>query len=80
MSHDKQNGKGKLIKHNEDIYEGSFTNGCLNGAVIIHYADGSVFEGSYQNNKRNGKFVERNKEGQITATGTYNNGSRRQNK
>ena len=77
---DKQNGKGKLIKHNQDIYEGAFSDGMLNGNVSVSYADGSVFRGIYKNNKRNGDFIEYDKNGQIKATGTYNNGVRHQNK
>ena len=38
--------------------------------------EGHRFEGSYKDDVRDGKFVEKNRDGSITAIGTYTNGRR----
>lgn len=60
---DRQNGLGKLTKHNGDIFEGNFKDGKVEGEVIIHYADGSKFKGVYRGGKRNGAAIEESKDG-----------------
>ena len=59
-----------MTKKNNDIYEGQFRDGKLEGLVIIHYADGSKFRGSYHNGKRNGSAIEESSNG-IRFEGNY---------
>lgn len=70
MENDRQNGHGKLTKHNGDVYEGEFKDGVLEGEVIIHFSDGSRFKGVYRNGKRNGAALEVDKDGK-RFEGTY---------
>ena len=72
---DRQNGHGKLTKKSQDLFEGQFKDGKVEGLVIIHYADGSKFRGTYHNGKRNGSAIEESKEG-IRFEGNYRDGLR----
>jgi antitoxin component YwqK of YwqJK toxin-antitoxin module len=38
--------------------------------------DGKRFEGTYRADRRDGKFVEKDRNGQVTAKGYYENGKR----
>jgi antitoxin component YwqK of YwqJK toxin-antitoxin module len=69
------NGQGKLTRKSQDIFEGQFRNGTVEGDIIIHYADGSKFRGVYYHGVRNGKAIEVSKDG-TRFEGYYRNGNR----
>ena len=50
-----ENGVGKLTKKNNDVFDGVFVNGKLDGEVVIHYADGTRFRGTFRNGLREEK-------------------------
>ena len=72
---DKEHGRGKLVKHNGDVFEGSFADGKPDGEIIIHYADKSRFRGMYKKGRREGKAVEETKNG-VRFEGSYSNDRR----
>ena len=43
---------------------------------VVKAKDGKRFEGTHRADKRDGKFVEKDRDGQITAKGYYENGKR----
>jgi antitoxin component YwqK of YwqJK toxin-antitoxin module len=47
-----------------------------NGSAIEETKDGNRFEGSYVDDIRDGKFVEKDRNGQVTAHGRYEQGKR----
>ena len=63
------------MKHNGDVFEGSFANGKPDGEIIIHYADKGRFRGMYKNGKREGRAIEEKPDG-TRFEGTYSNDRR----
>ena len=53
-----------------------FKNDKRHGAAIEEDKDGKRFEGTYVDGKRDGRFVEKDRNGNVTATGTYQGGWR----
>ena len=70
-----RHGHGKLTKKSGDIFEGNFTQGAVDGEVIIHFHDGSKFRGTYHNGKRHGAAIEEDKNGN-RFEGSYKNDER----
>ena len=60
-------------------FKASFKNGLRNGRAVEVDKDGTRFEGTYLNGRRDGEFVEKDANGNVTATGSYINGMRKQN-
>ena len=57
-----------------------FKNGKRNGPAIEEDKDGKRFEGTYVDDYRDGRFVEKDRNGQVTASGTYFHGNRQLDK
>ena len=51
--------KGKISYANEDIYEGDFKNGILDGTGKINYNNGTKYEGEIKNGKPNGSNMQK---------------------
>ena len=47
------------------------------GPALEQDKDGNRFEGSYVDDVRDGRFVEKDRDGNITAQGTYTHGRRK---
>ena len=58
-------------------FKATFKGGLRNGPAIEETKDGVRFEGNYANGKRDGSFVEKDRNGNITAQGSYVQGMRR---
>ena len=69
---------GECIGHMADgsKFKAIFKNGKRNGFSIEEKNDGTRFEGNYSDGHREGSFVEKDKNGKITAKGSYVNGRR----
>ena len=50
--------------------------GKRQGPCIEEDKNGKRFEGTYRNDVRDGRFVEKDRNGQVTAKGAYENGKR----
>ena len=65
-------------------FEDSTCNASVGGnSIFASYKedkDGKRFEGSYVDNKRDGEFVEKDRNGNVIATGVYVRGQRREDK
>ena len=70
-----ENGVGKLTKKNNDVFDGVFVNGKLDGEVVIHYADGTRFRGTFRNGLREGKAIEEDAKG-VRFEGSYHEDER----
>ena len=70
--------EGLIIIHYADgsRFRGSYHNGKRNGTAIEESAEGIRFEGNYKDDWREGKFTERDKNGNVTASGYYEKGKR----
>lgn len=53
MENGKPHGTGKLTSGGE-VYEGSFTNGVINGSGQKTFANGDIVKGTFTNGKLNG--------------------------
>ena len=52
-----QNGKGKMIYTNGDIYEGDFIDGIPNVKGKYTFSEDGVYEGDFANGSFNGKGI-----------------------
>ena len=55
MLNGKENGIGKMAKHDGEKYEGAFVNGKYEGQGTYFYANGEKYVGGFKNNRFNGK-------------------------
>ena len=69
-------GKGKLIGHNGDIYNGNFFNGKMHGYGEYHFKEGGgYYKGEFKNGEYSGNGIEKYSNGNVFI-GTFLKGLR----